>query len=69
MTPAQINALPEHVRRYIHDLQTICDPAGMVRQITQQQDQIRELSASNALLRRQLEAVCGITKELTDNTP
>src|SRR5689334_9563944 len=25
---AEINALPERVRRHIHDLETICDPTG-----------------------------------------
>lgn len=29
----EINALPERVRKYIHDLETICDPAGMVKDI------------------------------------
>ena len=27
-TSAEINALPEAVRRWVHDLQTRCDPAG-----------------------------------------
>lgn len=31
-TPANINALPDHVRGYIHDLVANCDPAGMVRE-------------------------------------
>lgn len=30
MTSDEINALPERVRRYIHDLETRCDPAGDV---------------------------------------
>lgn len=32
-TAENINALPEPVRRYIHDLETRCDPAGEVRAI------------------------------------
>ena len=32
-TPERINALPEPIRRYIHDLETRCDPAGDVAQI------------------------------------
>jgi hypothetical protein len=28
---ANINALPEPLRRYIHELKTVCDPAGMCR--------------------------------------
>jgi hypothetical protein len=38
---AEVNALPERVRRHIHDLETICDPTGMVQQIaslTEQRD-------------------------------
>jgi len=32
-TAEQINALPENVRRYIHHLETVCDPAGDVRRM------------------------------------
>jgi len=32
MTPDEINALPERVRKYIHDLETRCDPAGEVQE-------------------------------------
>lgn len=31
-TPEQVNALPPKIRGYIHDLETNCDPAGMVRE-------------------------------------
>src|SRR5260370_1065910 len=31
-TPDAINALPEPLRRFIHDLETNADPAGMVRE-------------------------------------
>lgn len=31
-TAEAINELPEPLRRYIHDLETLCDPAGMVRE-------------------------------------
>lgn len=54
MTTAEINALPERVRIYIMQLQTICDPSGMVREITQLRDVVRELEASNAMLRERL---------------
>jgi len=30
-TAEQINRLPEPLRNYIHDLETLCDPAGMVQ--------------------------------------
>jgi hypothetical protein len=33
-TSANINALPEGVRNYIHDLETRCDPAGDVVALT-----------------------------------
>lgn len=32
-TPAHLNALPDPVRRYIHDLETRCDPAGELREL------------------------------------
>lgn len=31
-TVENINALPEPLRRYIHDLQTALDPAGLMRE-------------------------------------
>ena len=40
-----INALPEPLRHYIHDLETVCDPAGDV------QDKFR-LKTENDLLRQ-----------------
>jgi hypothetical protein len=48
----EINALPEKLRRYIHDLETRCDPAGDIQQIgslTEQRDalvtRVKELEA------------------------
>ncbi len=32
-TPRCVNALPDPVRRYIHDLETRCDPAGDLREL------------------------------------
>jgi hypothetical protein len=53
MTPAEINALPERVRHYIHDLETRCDPTGEVQErwsLIEQRDaliiRVRELEAS-----------------------
>ena len=34
LTPNEINALPERVRRYVYDLETRCDPAGDIRTIS-----------------------------------
>lgn len=44
-TPRHINGLPEPLRRYIHDLQTICDPAGMVQEIHILRTQNEQLQA------------------------
>ena len=38
-----INALPEPLRNYIRDLETMCDPAGMVATIACQKGQIDAL--------------------------
>ena len=45
-TAANINALPDPLRRYIHDLETRCDPTGDVQTIHSQREQI------NGLLKR-----------------
>lgn len=42
-TAANINALPEPLRRYIHDLETRTDPAGEVRRIAELKDQVEAL--------------------------
>ena len=31
MSSAEVNNLPAHVRAYIHQLESLCDPAGLVR--------------------------------------
>lgn len=50
-TSEKINALPEPVREYIHNLETHADPAGTVRDLTIAKDTIRALEASNRMLR------------------
>lgn len=47
-TPENINALPEPVQRYIHDLETICDPAGMIAEIAALKDERDALVIRNA---------------------
>ncbi|AWM38143.1 hypothetical protein GobsT_37590 [Gemmata obscuriglobus] len=47
-TPDNVNALPEPVRRYIHDLETRCDPAGDVRALSL-------LTDENAMLRAKIQ--------------
>ncbi len=42
-TPDNINALPEPLRRYVHHLETLSDPAGLVRE--------------NALLKQQVDGL------------
>jgi len=37
-TPENINALPEYLRDYIHQLEATCDPAGLVRENMQLKD-------------------------------
>ena len=49
-TTEAINALPEPLRRYIHDLETQSDPAGMV--------------AENILLKEQIKALVKKIKEM-----
>lgn len=49
-TAANINALPEPIRQYVHDLATRCDPAGDVAQMAMLKQQNRELQALTAAL-------------------
>jgi len=58
-TAENVNALPESVRRYVHDLETRCDPAGDVQRMALQADtirgldaKVRELKADLAVFRR-----------------
>jgi hypothetical protein len=51
---AHVNALPEPIRRYIHDLETQCDPAGLVRENTIARDTIRSLEQQLATAREAL---------------
>src|SRR5262245_48596324 len=44
-TAENVNALPEGIRRYIHDLETRCDPAHDVQRMARQADTIRALQA------------------------
>lgn len=56
-TPENVNALPQPLRDYIHELETRCDPAGDVARIAFLHDQARQLEASNRALRNML-ALC-----------
>jgi hypothetical protein len=57
LTPDEINALPERERRYIHELSTICDPAGMVQEIAALKDQVSQLTAALKETREPLERI------------
>lgn len=54
MTADEINALPEPVRRYIHDLETRCDPAGDLRRLQLLEDENRQLRAALTVLQESL---------------
>jgi hypothetical protein len=47
-TAESINALPEPLRRYIHELETVCDPAGDVRMLFR-------LKTENQMVRQECE--------------
>ena len=53
MLTNQINALPDDVRKYIHDLETRCDPAGDVQTIASLTEQRDALTARLAEVERQ----------------
>jgi hypothetical protein len=53
-TSEQINALPKGIRMYVHDLETLCDPAGMVAENILIKDMNKMLSATNAKLNAEL---------------
>lgn len=44
-TPENVNALPGPVRRYVHDLETRCDPSGDVQTIASLREQVAGLTA------------------------
>lgn len=41
--PEQINALPDPIRKYIHDVETLSDPAGLIQQEWAMREQIAGL--------------------------
>ena len=56
-TAANINALPEPLRRYIHDLETNADPAGMVAENILLRDHFNDVVAYNAKLKFTIERI------------
>jgi hypothetical protein len=53
-TPENVNALPGPVRKYIHDLETKADPAGIVAENTLLRDQTKYLDAMIGRLKAEL---------------
>jgi len=51
MFAAEINALPEPFRSYIHDLETRADPAGEVLELYELRTQVRDINTMLAGLR------------------
>lgn len=49
-TAANINALPERIRRVVHQLETRCDPSGDTRELVIARDTCRALEAENSRL-------------------
>jgi len=56
-TAENINALPDGIRSFVHDLQTRCDPAGDVQKMALQADTIRGLDAKVRELEAELASV------------
>lgn len=50
-TADNINALPDPLRRYIHDLETMADPAGLVQENYELKAQVRAVEAMMERLR------------------
>lgn len=52
-TPANINALPDPIRRYIHHLETRADPAGDTLRIYELETMVRGLEAMIVVMRKE----------------
>ena len=55
---AEFDALPPRWRRYVCDLETIADPAGMVRENAMLRDRVEQLEAA-----REIERGCECSSE------
>jgi len=56
-TAENVNALPDGIRRYVHDLETRCDPAHDIQRMARQADTIRGLDAKVRELEAELASV------------
>ena len=65
-TEGTINALPERLRRYVHDLETRCDPAGEVRALFFQREELDAARAEIARLREWLQLAEALGQDIVD---
>lgn len=65
-TPEEINALPDKVRAYIHDLETRCDKSGDLRRLKLLERLNQELQAALMEARDENEELRERVKELGD---
>ncbi len=65
MTLHEINALPERVRRYIHDLSTRTDPAGEVQELFSRREQVRALELLSAQADKKLATIINLVSGRT----
>src|SRR5215470_20117321 len=56
-TAENVNALPDGIRGYVHDLETRCDPAHDIQRLARQADTIRGLDAKVRELEAELASV------------
>jgi hypothetical protein len=52
-----VNALPENLRKYIHDLETRCDPAGDVAEIILTRDLMANVGVENVELQDEIRSL------------
>lgn len=53
-TPDEINELPNHIREYVHQLETHdCDPQGDIRALMELRELTAQLTKKIELLRRE----------------
>ncbi|MYD94131.1 MAG: hypothetical protein F4Y02_10650 [Chloroflexi bacterium] len=50
-TADNINRLPEPLRKYIHDVETNCDPAHLVQENERLRQELRDAKAALAMVR------------------
>lgn len=61
---AEVNAMDARTRRYIHDLETRCDPAGELQERAALKMQVDGLESENARLIKMLEISAALTTDI-----